>query len=62
MIPDWKIYPRSQGKTTVYLNKVINDPSIEVGEYTTYDDFVNDPEIFNGTTSFTIIRNATMTG
>ena len=46
MIPDWKIYPRSQGHTTVYLKNVITDPTIDVGEYTTYDDFENDPRDF----------------
>lgn len=44
MIPDWKIYPRSQGKSTVYLNKVVRQNSyIQVGDYTTYDDFERDP-------------------
>lgn len=46
MIPQWKIYPRSQGHSTVYLQNVVTDPSILVGEYTTYDDFVNDPRDF----------------
>lgn len=46
MIPQWKIYPRSQGHSTVYLQNVVTDPSISVGEYTTYDDFVNDPRDF----------------
>ena len=46
MIPKWKIYPRSQGHSTVYLNNVVDDPSIEVGDYTIYDDFVNDPRDF----------------
>lgn len=46
MIPQWKIYPRSQGHSTVYLQNVVTDPSISVGEYTTYDDFVNDPREF----------------
>ncbi len=46
MIPQWKIYPRSQGHTTVYLQNVITDPSICVGEYSTYDDFVHDPRDF----------------
>lgn len=43
---NWKIYPRSQSPDTVYLKNVINDPSIEVGDYTYYDDFVNDPRDF----------------
>lgn len=46
MIPQWKIYPRSQGHSTVYLQNVVTDPSISVGEYTVYDDFVNDPRDF----------------
>lgn len=46
MIEKWKIYPRSQGHSTVYLKNVIKDPTIEVGEYTTYDDFVNNPRDF----------------
>lgn len=46
MIPQWKIYPRSQGHSTVYLQNVVTDPTIEVGEYTIYDDFVHDPRDF----------------
>ena len=46
MIPQWKIYPRSQGHSTVYLQNVVTDPSISVGRYTTYDDFVRDPRDF----------------
>lgn len=46
MIPQWKIYPRPQGHSTVYLQNVVTDPSISVGAYTTYDDFVNDPRDF----------------
>lgn len=46
MIPQWKIYPRSQGHSTVYLQNVVTDPSITVGEYTTCDDFVHDPRDF----------------
>lgn len=46
MIPEWKIYPRSQGHSTVYLKNVISNPFIEVGDYTIYDDFVNDPRDF----------------
>ena len=38
MIPNWKIYPRSQGHSTVYLRNVVNDPAITVGDYTIYDD------------------------
>ena len=46
MIPQWKIYPRSQGHSTVYLQNVVTDPSLTVGAYTTYDDFVRDPRDF----------------
>ncbi len=46
MIPQWKIYPRSQGHSTVYLQNVVTDPSIVVGDYTMYDDFVHDPRDF----------------
>lgn len=46
MIPKWKIYPRSQGHSTVYLKNVITDSFIEVGDYTTYDDFERDPRDF----------------
>jgi len=41
-----KIYPRTGDKQTVYLNAVIKDPSIEVGDYTIYNDFVSDPRLF----------------
>ena len=46
MIPTWKIYPRSQGHSTVYLQNVVTDPFIEIGAYTTYDDFEKDPRDF----------------
>lgn len=41
-----KIYPREGDTQTVYLNAVVVDPSIEVGDYTIYNDFVNDPRQF----------------
>ncbi len=40
------IYPRTGDRQTVYLKNVIRDPSIRVGEYTMYNDFVNDPTQF----------------
>ena len=46
MIPAWKIYPSSQRRSTVYLKNVVKNPFIEVGDYTVYDDFVNDPRDF----------------
>lgn len=41
-----KIYPRSMDKETVYLKNVIHNPNIEVGLYTIYNDYVNDPTLF----------------
>lgn len=41
-----KIYPRTGDKETVYLKSVITKPNILVGEYTMYNDFVNDPTQF----------------
>ena len=38
-----KLFPRTRDKQTVYLKNVITDPSIIVGDYTMYNDFVNDP-------------------
>ena len=40
------IHPRSNDKQTVYLKNVINDPSIIVGDYSMYNDFVHDPVDF----------------
>ena len=41
-----KIYPRTGDTQTVYLNTVVKDPSIIVGDYTIYNDFVSDPLLF----------------
>ena len=41
-----KIYPRTDDMQTVYLNAVIKDSSIEVGDYTIYNDFMSDPRMF----------------
>ncbi len=38
-----KIYPRTSDNQTVYLKNVVNNPNIEVGDYTMYNDFVQDP-------------------
>ena len=46
VIMEEKIYPRSNDKQTVYLKNVITNPNIIVGEYTIYNDFVNDPRNF----------------
>lgn len=41
-----KIYPRPHDKQIVYLKNVITKPNIIVGDYTIYNDFVNDPKNF----------------
>ena len=41
-----KTYPRTNDRRTIYLNTVIENPCIEVGDYTIYNDFVNDPTQF----------------
>ena len=41
-----KIYPRTGDNQTVYLNAVIKDPQIEVGDYTIYNDFIANPLLF----------------
>lgn len=41
-----KISPRSGDTQTVYLKSVITHPNIEVGDFTIYNDFVNDPREF----------------
>ncbi len=41
-----KTYPRTGDKQTIYLNAVIKNPQIEIGDYTIYNDFVNDPVHF----------------
>ncbi len=41
-----KLYPRTGDKPTIYLKNAITDPSIQVDDYTMYNDFVNDPTDF----------------
>lgn len=41
-----KIYPRTGDNQTIYLKNVITNPNITVGDYTMYNDFVNDPTLF----------------
>lgn len=43
---DSKIYPRSGDRETVYLKPIITNPNISIGDYTMYNDFVNDPVLF----------------
>ena len=45
-IPDKKIYPRTNDRETVYLKNVITNPNIIVGDFTMYNDYVNDPRLF----------------
>ena len=45
-ISEKTVYPRTGDKETIYLKSVITDPGIEVGDYTMYNDFVNDPTQF----------------
>lgn len=41
-----KIFPRTGDTQTVYLKNVVANPNIEIGDYTMYNDFVNDPGEF----------------
>ncbi|HBF2733057.1 TPA: CatB-related O-acetyltransferase, partial [Clostridioides difficile] len=41
-----KVYPRNNDYQTVYLKNVITRENIEVGDYTIYNDFCNDPRDF----------------
>lgn len=45
-IPVKKIYPRTNDFQTVYLKAVVDNPQISIGDYTIYNDFVNDPTAF----------------
>ena len=45
-IPEKLIYPRTGDKETIYLKPVIQNPNITVGDFTMYNDFVNDPVLF----------------
>lgn len=40
------VYPRAHDLQTVYLKPVISHSNIIVGEFTVYNDFVNDPRDF----------------
>ena len=46
MISAKQIYPRSGDNHTVYLNQVITNPNIIIGDYTMYHDFRKDPTLF----------------
>lgn len=46
MVSEKLIYPRTGDRETVYLKNVVTGPNIQVGEFTMYNDFVNDPTKF----------------
>jgi len=41
-----KLYPRTGDSQTIYLKNAVQDPNIEIGEFTIYNDFVHDPRDF----------------
>ena len=41
-----KIYPRKGDMQTIYLKATVTNPNISIGDYTMYNDFVNDPVDF----------------
>lgn len=41
-----KIYPRPGDDRTVYLNRVVDQPNIRIGDFTMYHDFAHDPRDF----------------
>lgn len=41
-----KLYPRTGDTQTGYLKNLISRPNIELGDFTIYNDFVNDPKDF----------------
>lgn len=41
-----KIYPRSNDNQTAYLKSVVTLPTIKVGDFIIYNDFVNAPRDF----------------
>ena len=46
-IPDHtRVYPRTGDTQTVYLKNVVDDPAIQIGAFTIYNDFVRDPRDF----------------
>lgn len=46
-IPDSKkLYPRTGDRQTIYLKNAVRNPRVEVGEFTIYNDFVQDPRNF----------------
>ena len=54
------IYPRTDDLDTVYLKNVINNPNICIGDFTIYNDFVNDRDSLRKTMCCTTIRSTTI--
>lgn len=54
-----KVYPRTGNTQTVYLNVVVKDPSIKVGDYTIYNDLCPTHCFSSGTMCYTIILSTT---
>ena len=46
IIKNAQSYPRTNDFQTIYLHSFIKSPNIIVGDYTIYNDFVNDPTLF----------------
>lgn len=45
-VPEKNLYPRSGDRETIYLKEAIQNPAIQVGDYTMYHDVVHDPKDF----------------
>lgn len=46
-IPDSsKLYPRKNDRQTIYLKNAVADPLVQIGDFTMYNDFENDPREF----------------
>ena len=46
-IPDPnKLYPRTGDRQTIYLKNAVRDPNIEIGDFTIYNNFTQDPANF----------------
>ena len=41
-----KLYPRTGDSQTIYLKNAVQNPRIEIGDFTIYNDFVHDPRDF----------------
>lgn len=45
-LSDMQIYPRTGDLETIYLKNVITNPNITVGDFTIYNDFADNPLLF----------------